>query len=165
LALSVVYLQLEDMYLLKAFASSSFSSNTSNVVAEGNSTYSNSTQGVEQSVSKVIVIPNPASPPALSNDSIITNNTKNDLQNNESSIVSQDAINPLQNSNSNNSNNSNNSKSSNQNEMQRGEYKVDNNGIHYYNINNCSLVKGSSGIGDLSECEDAEREIQEELTG
>jgi len=152
------------MYLLKAFASSSFSSNTSNVVAEGNSTYSNSTQGVEQGVSKVIVIPNPnpASPPALSNDSIITSNTKNDLQNNESSLVSQDAINTFQSSNSNNSNNSN---LSNQNEIQRGEYKVDNNGIHYYNINNCSLVKGSSGIGDLSECEDAEREIQEELTG
>jgi len=49
--------------------------------------------------------------------------------------------------------------------MQRGEYKVDDNGVHYYNINNCSLVKGSSGIGDLSECEDAEREIQQELNG
>ncbi len=79
LALSVVYLQLEDMYLLKAFASSSFSSNTSNVVAEGNSTYSNSIQGVEQGVSKVIVIPNPnhASPPALRCNirNLLTHNT------------------------------------------------------------------------------------------
>jgi hypothetical protein len=48
------------------------------------------------------------------------------------------------------------------NNMQRGEYKVDANGIHYYNINNCSEVKGSSGIGDLSECEDAEREMLRE---
>lgn len=46
--------------------------------------------------------------------------------------------------------------------MQRGEYKVDDNGIHYYNINNCSKVKGSSGIGDLSECEDAENEMLKE---
>lgn len=45
---------------------------------------------------------------------------------------------------------------------QRGKYLVDDNGIHYYNINNCSEKKGSSGIGNLSECEDAERELREE---
>ncbi len=46
--------------------------------------------------------------------------------------------------------------------QQRGKYLVDNNGIHYYNINNCSEKKGSSGIGDMSECEDAEKEMSEE---
>jgi hypothetical protein len=46
--------------------------------------------------------------------------------------------------------------------QQRGKYLVDDNGIHYYNINNCSEKKGSSGIGDMSECEDAEREIIQE---
>ncbi len=51
------------------------------------------------------------------------------------------------------------------NATQRGEYKVDSNGVHYYDINNCSLVKGSSGIGDLSECEDAERVIKKEQRG
>lgn len=48
------------------------------------------------------------------------------------------------------------------NELQRGEYKVDSNGIHFYNINNCSMAKGSSGIGNLSECDDAEKEMREE---
>lgn len=46
--------------------------------------------------------------------------------------------------------------------QQRGEYLTDNSGIHYYNINNCSEKKGSSGIGDLSECEDAAKEMSEE---
>ncbi|WP_148686667.1 hypothetical protein [Candidatus Nitrosocosmicus hydrocola] len=162
---SLVYLQIEDTGFFKVFASStlSSSSNTSNEVTEGNSTYSNSTQGDDQGVSKVIVIPNPnQSSPASQNDSVFIDSTNTALQNNENNIISQDGTNAQHSSNSINSNNSN---SSNQNEMQRGEYKVDNNGIHYYNINNCSLVKGSSGIGDLSECEDAEREIQEELTG
>ena len=55
------------------------------------------------------------------------------------------------------SNNDDNEKSNNQ----RGEYLEDNNGQHYYNIKNCSKEKGSSG-GDLSECEDAEKETQQE---
>ncbi|KAA2279361.1 hypothetical protein [Candidatus Nitrosocosmicus sp. SS] len=59
-------------------------------------------------------------------------------------------------------NNTSSTKTTHTNNMQRGEYKVDDNGIHYYNINNCSEVKGSSGIGDLSECEDAEREMLKE---
>ena len=46
--------------------------------------------------------------------------------------------------------------------QQRGEYLTDNNGIHYYNINNCSEKKGSSGIGEMSECEDAAKEMSEE---
>ena len=46
--------------------------------------------------------------------------------------------------------------------QQRGKYLTDNNGIHYYNINNCSEKKGSSGIGDMSECEDAAKQMSEE---
>ena len=45
---------------------------------------------------------------------------------------------------------------------QRGEYLTDNNGIHYYNINNCSEKKGSSGIGEMSECEDAVKEMSQD---
>lgn len=156
LAVSIVYLQHENVELLNVFASpiSTSSSNTTNIVTEGNSTFSNSTPGDNQDISRVIIIPNPV-PSTSSNNSIVNNNTKPDLQNNVSDLNFQDTINPQK----------NNSNSTTQKELQRGEYKVDNNGIHYYNINNCSLVKGSSGIGNLSECEDAEREIQEELTG
>jgi hypothetical protein len=46
--------------------------------------------------------------------------------------------------------------------QQRGEYLTDNNGIHYYNLKNCSEKKGSSGIGDMSECEDAAKQMSEE---
>ena len=46
--------------------------------------------------------------------------------------------------------------------QQKGKYLTDNNGIHYYNINNCSEKKGSSGIGEMSECEDAAKEMSEE---
>jgi hypothetical protein len=153
---SIVYLQHENVELLNVFASpiSTSSSNTTNIVTEGNSTFSNSTPGDNQDISRVIIIPNPV-PSTSSNNSIVNNNTKPDLQNNVSDLNPQDTINSQK----------NNSNSTTQKELQRGEYKVDNNGIHYYNINNCSLVKGSSGIGNLSECEDAEREIQEELTG
>jgi len=48
------------------------------------------------------------------------------------------------------------------NSEQRGDYLTDNNGIHYYNINNCSEKKGSSGIGELSECEDAAKEMRKD---
>ncbi len=46
-------------------------------------------------------------------------------------------------------------------EEQRGKYLVDDNNQHFYDINNCSNEKGSSGT-HLSECEDAEKEIQYE---
>ena len=46
--------------------------------------------------------------------------------------------------------------------QQRGKYLVDDNGVHYYNINNCSEKKGSSGIGNMSECEDVEKEMSED---
>jgi hypothetical protein len=161
------FLQLENNVLFIAWASSSSSlPNTENIETEGNSTFTNSTQGIDQDLPKVFVIPNPNpnpvplatsnGSPAINNNQLTSNETKSNLQNNESSLESQEEIKNQQSAKSN---------SSSQNEMQRGEYKVDNNGLHYYNINNCSLVKGSSGIGDLSECEDAEREMQEELTG
>jgi hypothetical protein len=178
-SLSIVYLQEQNFGLPAGFASSSSSSslsNPTNIVTEGNSTFSNSTQGENQVVSKVIVIPNPnAALDSNLDESTLSNanNNESDLSttsnktktpslqnNNDSGLESQDSTNPQQNNNNNNTNTS-----SSQNPMQRGEYKVDDNGVHYYNINNCSLVKGSSGIGDLSECEDAEREIQQELNG
>lgn len=150
-----------------SFSTWASSVNTTKIVTEGNSTFSNSTQGVGQDVSKVIIIPNPDSNPVtptttsngsstVVNDPLISNQARSDNQDNESTLESQDLIKDRQSANSD---------SSSQNKMQRGEYKVDDNGIHYYDINNCSLVKGSSGIGDLSECEDAEREIQQELNG
>ena len=164
ISISFVYIQNENFGLSAVLASSS-AANATNIVAEGNSTFSNSTQDNDQGISKIIVIPNPNSDTSSDNspsdnnnnnsqgDGLTSNNTITPSpQNNESSLESEDALNTLQTSSNNSS-------------MQRGEYKVDNNGIHYYDINNCSLVKGSSGIGDLSECEDAEREIQEELTG
>ncbi len=46
-------------------------------------------------------------------------------------------------------------------EEQKGTYLVTDNNQHFYDINNCSNEKGSSG-GHLSECEDAEKEIREE---
>jgi hypothetical protein len=178
---SIVYLQDQNFGLPAGFASSSSSSssssslaNSTDFVAEGNSTFSNSTQGNDQIISKVIVVPNPnpAVSDSQSDESALPNtNNESDLlstskqtktpslqNNNNSGLESQDSTNPQQ-------NNKNTNTSSSQNPMQRGEYKVDDNGVHYYNINNCSLVKGSSGIGDLSECEDAEREFQQELNG
>jgi hypothetical protein len=56
----------------------------------------------------------------------------------------------------------NSKKTTNTNSEQRGENKVDKSGRHYYDVNNCSNKKGSSGIGDLSECEAAQRETREE---
>ena len=178
-SLSIVYLQDQNFGLPPGFASSSSSSSSSSLVnptdfvAEGNSTFSNSTQSNDQIISKVIVVPNPnpAASDSQSDESGLPNtNNESDLlstskqtktpsfqNNNDSGLESQDSTNPQQNKNTNTS--------SSQNPMQRGEYKVDDNGVHYYNINNCSLVKGSSGIGELSECEDAEREIQQELNG
>jgi hypothetical protein len=158
-------------------------SNSSNIVSEGNSTFTNSSaedggvsssegDGDQQDIATVIVIPNPnsvsnSSGPASNPSSVdidkrgltSLNDTDNGLENNNTSQT------PLMNDvdvAKNSVNNSENNPST-QPQLQRGEYLVDNNGVHYYNINNCSMVKGSSGIGDLSECEDAEREIQEEL--
>ncbi|HEX5904985.1 MAG TPA: hypothetical protein VFY50_02945, partial [Candidatus Nitrosocosmicus sp.] len=150
----------ENLDLLNALASpytslNFLSSNPVNMVREGNTTISSSNQvDGKEDISKVIVIPNPNQIVNNSGTSAATTST------NESSFdVTKEKQQQPRTQNSNVSN------SANQNEIQRGEYLVDDNGVHYYNINNCSMVKGSSGIGDLSECEDAEREIQEELTG
>ena len=50
-------------------------------------------------------------------------------------------------------NSDNSKKTTNTNSEQRGENKVDKSGRHYYDVHNCSNKKGSSGIGDLSECQ------------
>ena len=149
--------------LSNALASAS-PSNSPNIISEGNSTFSNSTtegDDNQQNIATVIVIPNPNSDSKPTTTTTSASNTTT-LETNQSDLVNltDTNTNPQKNQQSTSVNSSSAS-----NEMQRGEYLVDNNGIHYYNINNCSLVKGSSGIGDLSECEDAEREIQEELTG
>ena len=155
------FLLSENLGLLNALASPStsltfLSSNPVNIVREGNTTVSSSNQvDGKEVISKVIVIPNP-------NQNRVNNSgtTATTTSTNESSfdVTNEKQQQPL-------TQNSNVTNSANQDEIQRGEYLVDDNGVHYYNINNCSLVKGSSGIRDLSECEDAEREIQEELTG
>jgi hypothetical protein len=160
--------------------SSTFASSfgSANIVNEGNSTFMNSKQDAtgQQNVSTVIIIPNPNSNPnsnkslnesssAVNESKQLNPNLKNSiLQNNKNVPVPSNSTDMDEMKNQQKSTNSFNNASL-QHEMQRGEYLVDNNGIHYYKIDNCSLVNGSSGIGDLSECEDAEREIQEELTG
>ena len=140
------------------------------VLSEGNSTYSDSNTSStndDQDISTVIVIPNP--------QKSSSNSTQNSLDTGKNeSVKSVDEMNNKDNSSSATPLASEEdvqrqtefSKSSTiSNATQRGEYKVDDNGVHYYDINNCSLVKGSSGIGDLSECQDAERVIQKELAG
>jgi hypothetical protein len=59
----------------------------------------------------------------------------------------------------------NSKKTTNTNSEQRGENKVTKSGRHYYDVNNCNNKKGSSGIGDLSECEAAQRETRQEAEG
>jgi hypothetical protein len=151
----------ENLNLSTALASPSasptlLSSNPVNMVREGNTTVSSSNQvDGKEDISKVIVIPNPNQNRVNSSGTTATTTSTNASS---FDVTKEKQHQPL-------AQNSNESNSANQNENQRGEYLVDDNGVHYYNIHNCSLVKGSSGIGDLSECEDAEREIQEELTG
>jgi hypothetical protein len=175
-SLSVIFAQ---HGLSSAFASLSDSNAT--IVDEGNSTYVKPSQVMKQdnNISTVIVIPNPNSNPSSDNisdksidgseageSSSVSNETENGLEQSKNMQPPAAAAGPKTSQQSNISNNMSSSSSlSFQNETQRGQYLVDNNGVHYYDVNNCSLVKGSSGIGDLSECEDAEREIQEELTG
>jgi hypothetical protein len=125
--------------------STSHASSSSSFLPEKNSTLSNSSASDFESVPITTIISpyedSSSSPNSSSNN--VTNlgaqsdnitldtNNSSDVTNNETSSDSQ----------------------------QRGEYLVDDNGIHYYNIDNCSEKKGSSGIGDMSECEDAEREM------
>ena len=119
---------------------------------EKNSTFSNSSlSDFEDIPVTTIIIPNESS--NVTQDSSITNDTTFKTQNYA------DTITDTQNSNIGNNVSNNNTLSDSQ---QRGEYLIDDNGVHYYNINNCSEKKGSSGIGDLSECEDAEKEMSED---
>ena len=129
------------------------SSQASPVTPEKNSTFSNSS-GIDFNDIPVttITIPNEGSKVTQQSSS----------NNNDSSFAVQgviDTINYTQNSNDTNIVSTNNTISDSQ---QRGKYLVDDNGVHYYNINNCSEKKGSSGIGNMSECEDAEKEMSED---
>lgn len=119
------------------------STTTSNIKADNNSTFSKSGSNKENNdVGMTFVIPN-----ANSNSS---NTTHPPTDNIPASTINNETNKPSINSNQTDN-------------LQRGEYKVDENGIHYYNINNCSEVKGSSGIGDLSECEDAEKQMRDDM--
>lgn len=132
---------------------SNLDSHASPITPERNSTFSNSSVTDFKDIPvTTIIIPNEGS-----------NVTQHSIRNsNETSFAAQsdiDAINDTQNSNASTivSNNNNISDS-----QQRGQYLVDDNGLRYYNINNCSEKKGSSGIGNMSECEDAEKEMSED---
>jgi hypothetical protein len=47
-------------------------------------------------------------------------------------------------------------------EWQRGQCLHDANGKYYYDIDNCSERPGSSGKPGISQCQDAEQEVQKE---
>ncbi len=127
-------------------------SHASPAIPENNSTFSNSSETDLKDIPfTTIIIPNEG-----------TNITQDSSNNSNSGFAAQsniDKINDTQNSNASTIfiNNTNLSDS-----QQRGQYLVDDNGVHYYNINNCSEKKGSSGIGDMSECEDVEKEMSED---
>jgi hypothetical protein len=130
-------------------------SHASPITPEKNSTFSNSSKTNFNDIPvTTIIIPN--------EDSNKIQQTSSN--NNDTSFTSQidiDTINNTQNTNVSNivPNNNNDSLSDPQ---QRGKYLVDDNGVHYYNINNCSEKEGSSGIGNMSECEDVEKEMSED---
>jgi hypothetical protein len=128
-------------------------SHASPVTPEKNSTFLNSSETDFNDIPvTTIIIPNEGSnvtqqPGSSNNDTIFEGqndiDTINDTQNSDvSNIVPNNYTLP--------------------DPQQRGQYLVDDNGVHYYNINNCSEKKGSSGIGNMSECEDAEKEISED---
>ncbi|MDR4491481.1 MAG: hypothetical protein R2685_11360 [Candidatus Nitrosocosmicus sp.] len=143
-----------------------------NITDEKNSTLSTAdSNAMGDEVGMTFVITNANSngnstlaPPNVSSD--FSQNSETNLTPSSSSSSSSSSSPQIDNqstkSNDQGKNNTSSTKTTHTNNMQRGEYKVDDNGIHYYNINNCSEVKGSSGIGDLSECEDAEREMLKE---
>jgi hypothetical protein len=143
-----------------------------NITDEKNSTLSTAdSNAMGDEVGMTFVITNANSngnstlaPPNVSSD--FSQNSETNLTPSSSSPSSPSSSSQKDNestkSNDQGKNNTSSTKTTHTNNMQRGEYKVDDNGIHYYNINNCSEVKGSSGIGDLSECEDAEREMLKE---
>ncbi len=130
-------------------------SHGSSVTPEKNSIFSNSSgTGFNDIPFTTIIIPN--------KDSNVTQQSSSSNNNNDTSFSLQDdigTINDTQNSNDTFVVPNNNTLSD---PHQRGKYLVDDNGVHYYNINNCSEKKGSSGIGNMSECEDVEKEMSED---
>ncbi|WP_458747504.1 hypothetical protein [Candidatus Nitrosocosmicus sp. T] len=130
-------------------------SHASPVIPEKNSTFSNSSEtDSNDTPATTIIIPTGGSTVTqVSSSSNNNNDTVFAIQSNN------DTINETQNNNVSNLVPNNNTISDPQ---QRGKYLVDDNGVHYYNINNCSEKKGSSGIGNMSECEDAEKEMSED---
>jgi len=148
-------------------------SHATSFLPEKNSTISNSSvSDFEDNPVTTIIIPNEGS--NLTENSGSTNDTNSNAQNDiklnssSSAVAGSDKVtipketvttNDTQTKNISNDVTYNNTLSDSQ---QRGQYLIDNNGIYYYNINNCSEKKGSSGIGDMSECEDAEKEMSED---
>ena len=148
-------------------------SHASSFLPEKNSTFSNSsTSGFESNPITTIIIPNEdSSLTANSSSNNVTNITGQSApqSNSSSSINTSSGLvkNQSDLASSNDTLKTNVSRSVTNNDtlsdsQQRGKYLTDDNGIHYYNINNCSEKKGSSGIGDMSECEDAAKEMREE---
>ena len=129
-------------------------SHASSVTPEKNSTFSNSSETDFNDIPiTTIIIPN--------QDSNVTQQSSSN-NNNDTSFAQQsdiDTINDTQNSNDTYIIPNDNTLPDPQ---QRGKYLVDANGVHYYNINNCSEKKWSSGIGNMSECEDVEKEMSED---
>jgi hypothetical protein len=130
-------------------------SHASPVTPEKNSTFSNlsETDSADILVTTIIIPTGGSNVTQASSSSNNNNDTSFAIQSNN------DTINDTQNNNVTNIVPNNNTVSDPQ---QRGKYLVDDNSVHYYNINNCSEKKGSSGIGDMSECEDAEKEMSED---
>ncbi len=145
----------------------------SSFLPEKNSTLSNSSSsGFESNPITTIIIPNKDSNlNANSSSNNAANIAKqsapqsNSLSSVDSSSGSMENQSNLISSNDTLKSNTNNEVTNNDtllDSQQRGTYLTDDNGIHYYNINNCSEKKGSSGIGNMSECEDAAKEMSEE---
>ena len=129
-------------------------SHGSSVTPEKNSTFSNSSETDFNDIPfTTIIIPNESSNVIQQSSSSNNNDTSFAVQGDR------DTINDTQNSDDTNIVPNN---STQPDPQQRGNYLVDDNGLHYYNINNCSEKKGSSGIGNMSECEDAEKEMSED---
>jgi len=149
-------------------------SHASSFLPEKNSTFSNSsTSSIESSPITTIIVPNEGSKLTTNSnsDNIVTSvtgqgahqtnpllfvNTSSGILKNQSGLASSD--NSLKTNVRSEDTNNNTLPDS----QQRGQYLTDNNGIHYYNIDNCSETKGSSGIGEMSECEDAAKEMSQE---
>lgn len=143
--LVTLYCLLTSAFIMYLSFDVSTSHASSSFLPEKNSTLSNSSASdFENGLITTIISPN--------EDSI---SSPNSSSNNVTNLVAQRDNITLDTNNSSDVTNNETSSDS----QQRGEYLVDDNGIHYYNIDNCSEKKGSSGIGDMSECEDAEREM------